>query len=562
MAEAKSKFILPVIATVAVLAGGIGAYIFFKGGPSGDASGALNSAKVVPNKALMATYITTDPEAWSKLEQFGSNEAQKITSQALANLNKDFFGSSNIEYEKDIKPWVGGVMIALLPPSEIKPVQSTQSEPSKTITTQPPQPNFLMVVGIKDKISALNFANKLKQQKGVSQKEIDYQGEKITETTDKGTSTYSSILNNSYIVFAPEKKAVEQAIDAYKGESSFATKEGANAILSRGLNLENTLAQVYVPDYARMTEEFVKSNPQAAPLTPQALTQLKQVKSVVAGVGVDDAGIRVKALANLDDKLTKFKYESTGARVISQFPSETIALVNGQGISRWWSAVTEQSKDYPDFKQILEQARAQSKQGNIDLDKEIFGWMDGEFGIGIVQSNQGLLAGLGFGGALVFDTSDRKTAESTLAKLDNIIKSQQINVAQKDIGGKKVTEWQTPQGGLFAHGWLDNDTVFLALGGPIAEAIAAPKNQSLENSPNFKAVTDSLQKPNGGYFYLDMDKTIPLITRFSSLQGQPLPPEASVILNSIRGMGVTAYSPDKSVTQMEMLLALKPKAAK
>jgi hypothetical protein len=171
-----------------------------------------------------------------------------------------------------------------------------------------------------------------------------------------------------------------------------------------------------------------------------------------------------------------------------------------------------------------------------------------------------LLASVGFGGALVLDTSDRQTAEATLSKLDTLIKTQQVNVAQTKVGGKDVTEWQVPQqGALLSHGWLDQDTLFIAIGGPVAEAIASPKGQSLENSDAFKSATSSLQKPNGGYFFLDMDKTVSLVNRIAS---QSLSPQANAILASIRGLGVTATSPDKSTTQLEMLVALKPKSAK
>ncbi|ARV57660.1 metalloendopeptidase [Nostocales cyanobacterium HT-58-2] len=553
MPESKSKFLIPAVGTALVVAGGIAAYMYFKGGPSGDISSALGAAKVVPDEAILATYISTDPKVWAKLEQFGTPEAQKVISKGLEDLNKNLSSDNSISYEKDLKPWVGGVMIAMLPPS-----------PAKTAAQNAPQasqePNILMVVGIKDKISALNFANKLKAQKGVKVQEADYKGEKIIETTGKGEPNYTAVLNNTHIVIAPEKQAVEHAIDTYKGEPSFATKEGANSMLTSGVNVDNTLAQIYVPDYGSMVQQLIAANPNTTPIPPQTMKQLKQMKSMVAGVGIDNAGVRMKAVAKLDPQLVKYQYQNTSAQVLSQLPADTIALLSGQGISNWWSALVEQSKDVPELRLTLEQARAQLKLVNLDLDKEIFGWMDGEFGFAAIPSNQGVLAQVGFGGALVFHTSDRKTAEATLNKLDDLVKSQSVNVAKRSIGGKEVTEWQIPQqGALLAHGWLDNDSVFVTIGGPIAETLADRKGQSLDGSDSFKAVTNTLQKPNGGYFFLDMDKTAPLLNRLATAQQQPMTPEASAIMSSIRGLGITATSPDKTTTQVEMLLALKPK---
>ncbi|MHC0065177.1 DUF3352 domain-containing protein [Nostoc sp. UIC 10890] len=558
MPESKSKFLIPAIgAAVVVVAGSIATYTYFKG-PSGSSSDALGSAKVVPSTALMATYITTDTESWAKLQQFGTPEAQKLVAKNLENFNKQMFRDGNVSYEKDIKPWAGGVMIAVLPPNPVKPAQFNVPSGAPSVPTNLQQEqNILIVVGIKDKLSALNFANKLKSQKGVKFQESDYQGQKILETTENGKPTYSVVLNNSHLVLAPEKQAVEKAIDTFKGQSSFASKEGASNIL-KGVDVKNSLAQIYVPDYAGMVQQLAAGNPQVKQLPPQTLTQLKQIKSVVAGVGVDDAGVRVKAIANLDPQLNKFQYQSSPGNIVGKFPTDTFALVSGNGISRGWEALVEQSKDYPEMKQGLEQVRGQLKFVNIDLDKDIFGWMNGEFAFGAIPSNQGVLASVGFGGALVFDTSDRKTAEATLTKLDTLAKTQQINVANRNIGGKDVTEWQIPrQGALLAHGWLDQDTVFVAVGGPVADAVANSKNPSLDNSDAFKAVTASLQKPNGGYFYLDMDKTktIPLINSFISSN-----PDTITILSSVRGIGFTSTSPDKSTSELEMLLALKPTA--
>jgi hypothetical protein len=547
VSEKKSSLFIPVIGTAIIIAGGIAAYMYLKGGA--DSSSPLGSAKLVPATALMATYIDTNPESWNKLQKFGTPETQKLLTEGISDFNQQILNDSNISYEADIKSWVGGVMIAVLPPDAKKVSQTNLSSQE--------QPNFLLVVGIKDKLAALKFANKLKEQKNVKIKESDYKGQKIIETKSQGKPTYTTVLNNDHLLLTSNKQSVEKAIDTYKGEPSFANKEGAKDILSKGIDVKNSIAQIYVPDYGNMVQQLMAFSPQSKQLPPETLAQIKQVKSLTAGVGVDDDGLRLKATVNLDPQLNKFQYQTTPAKVVGQFPSETLALVTGQGISKSWQTLTEESKDYPELNQGIQQARTQLKRLQIDLDKDVFGWMNGEFGFGAIQSNQGLLANTGFGGALIFDTSDRKTAEATFTKLDNFAKKQFLNVAQRKIGDKNVTEWQIPQqGALVSHGWLDNDTVFLAIGGPIAETLADRKGQALDQTDTFKNVVGSLQKPNGGYFYLDMGKTATIIERLAA-KSQPLPSDATAILTSIRGIGITVNSPNKSMTQMEMLLSLK-----
>jgi len=549
MSKLKPKFLIPALGTAVLIIGGIATYLYLKGGPSGGISDAVASAKLVPDDAMMATYIATDSKVWSKLEEFGTPEAQKIVAEGIKSFDESFSADNSISYDKDLKPWIGGVMVAVLPPSPVQPAQNK--------TKSSPETNILMVVGIKDKVEALNFTNKLKKQKSVKIKEIEYKGQKIQETKGKGSPTYSTILNDR-VLFSPSQSAVTQAIDTSKGEPSFFAKAGTSQLIGSNLKLDNTLAQIYVPDYSGMVQKLIATNPQAQQLPPQTLEQLKQVKSFVAGIGVDDKGLRLKANTNLDAQKVKFQYEKTSGKVLSQFPQDTIALVSGGGISKWWAAFAEQAKDTPELNVVLQQARTQLKQLNLDLDKDVFGWMDGEFGIAAIPINQGLLKQIGFGGAFLFHTGDRKTAEATFNKLDNLAKSQSIKIGQKDINGKKITEWQIPgQGALLAHGWLNDETALVALGGSIAETLSKKGLQPLNSSESFQKITGTLPKENGGYFYLDMEKAQPFATRFF-----PPTPEASAMLNSISGIGVTATSPNKSLTQMEMLLALKKKGEK
>ena len=551
MPQNKAKFLIPAVGAALVLGGvGVATYLFLKGGPSGNISDALGSAKLVPDEAIMTAYISTDPSVWSSLEAFGTPEAQKLLTQGLEDFKSDFTKDSNLSYEKDLKPWLGGVMFAVLPPNSTQPAQSTSQSGA--------EPNLLMVIGVKDKLAALEFSKKFKSQKNVKITEIDYKGEKITETIkSKAEPNYSTILNDR-VIFGINKQSVQQAIDTYKGEASFASKPGADKLFNQNINLENTLVQVYVPDYAETVKQLIATNP-SSQIPPQTLEQLKQVKSMVGAIGVDDVGIRMKATANLDAQITQYQYPNSASNLVNLFPVNTILSANGKGLKDLWSAFVKQSDNNPEFKQTLQQTRTQLQSVNIDLDKDIFGWMDGEFALALIPANQGVLANTGFGGALVFDTSDRKTAQGTLDKINNIAQDRlPISIGKGKVGDQDVTQWQIPgQGALVTQGWLDNDTVFMAVGDSVAKVIATPKDKSLKNSNSFQAIAGSLQQPNSGYFYLNMDESMKIFNRFAGLQ--PIPKETRTVLNSIRGVGMTANNPDKTTSKLEFLLALKRK---
>ncbi|MGI0485991.1 DUF3352 domain-containing protein [Pantanalinema rosaneae CENA516] len=542
---AGKKFLLPIVGAAVIAAGGVAAYLYLKS-PSKDIGNPLASAEVVPDKAYMAAFISTNENSWAKLRQFGTPEAQKLVNQGLQDLQKEMLQESKLDYEKDLKPWIGNVMIAVLP-----------EDPQ----TKNDEPDALIVVGIKDKVAALNFAKKMESQGGVKSTKSDYKGVEITQFTsaEKGSPTYAAVLQD-FLVMAGEKRLVEKAIDTSKGGPSLASKPDAKAALTKNIGVQNPVATLYLLDYGNAIQELIANNPEAGQLPPATLEQVKQVKSVVAGVGIDDSGIRLKALANLNQNAKTITYKPAPGTVVSLFPTETFALVSGAGISQVWSQATEQINATPEGKQVLDQMRMGAGMVNLDLDKDVFGWMDGEFGIGMVPSNQGLLAQVGFGGVMMFDTSDRKTAENTFKKLDELVQAQGVTVGQRDVQGKSVTEWTAPgAGALVGHGWLDNDTVFVAIGGALVDMVANKPSQALDSSDSFKTVTGSLPKQNLGYFYLDMDRTMNLMkgTVLAS-QSSAIPPETMAVLNSIRGVGMTSSQPDKTTGELELLLALKP----
>jgi hypothetical protein len=547
----KNSLLVPAIAATLVVAGGAGAYLYFKNsGIGGDAFSPMASAKIVPDDAIMTGFISTDDATWSQLKKFGTPEAQQYFGQSLKEFQQKLLTESQVDFEKDVKPWVGSVMIAALPSGAAKPVQ--QNTPAKT---EPP--NLLIVVGIKDKGSALKFANKMKSQAGTKSTETDYKGVKISEFVGKGSPTYSAVIKD-YLILAPQKQWVEQAIETSKGQPSFASKEGASNLLAAdAIDLKNPLARIYLPDYATAIQQLAANSPKGNPISPQGLTQLKQVKSVAAGIGVDEQGLRLKAVANIDPNAAKIEYKPASGKIVSQFPAETMALISGASINQYWQQISEQSKSDENTAATFNQVRQQLKAtADIDLDKDIFGWMDGEFAIGAIASNQGLLASIGFGGVMVFDTSDRKTAEAALVKIDNFAKRNSVKVAERDIKGKKVTEWQIPQGVLLGHGWLDQDSIFIAMGQPIVETIATSPAQPLDGSTTFKTATASLPKPNMGYFYVDMEKVMTLVNR--NAPPNAIPPQSAAMLNSVQGIGASAFWPNKTTNHLEVMLALKP----
>ncbi|MEO0375419.1 MAG: DUF3352 domain-containing protein, partial [Cyanobacteria bacterium P01_A01_bin.17] len=451
---AKWKLIVPALLGGSVVAGGTAAYFYFKGIPAQVGIDPTASAAIVPDEALMTGFISGDDQAWSKLKKFGTPEAQALFSKGY----EEFIGSleksatdQKIDVEKDVRPWLGSIMVALMPAEDKA------------------EPQSLLVVGIKDKLAALKFANKMKENAESTIKEEEYKGIKVL--ADTKSSSFLGILEN-HLLITNDRKTLELAIDTSKGDPSLAT-QSKGAMADALKDFDNPVAQVYIPSYSAFFKQFSAAS--ASPVPPKVLDQLDQIQSVVVGMGIDDQGLQMRAITAMNPETKQWNYKPIPGKVIAEFPEDTLALVSGSGISESWATSVEQLNKVPEFKQGLDQTRQQLRQfTQLDLDKDILGWMDGEFALGLIPSKEGLLADVGFGGALLLETSDRNTAEKTFGKLDTLATKNLLQLKQRDIDSTSVTEWQIPvQGTLVSHGWLDQDTSFMALGGPMADILVS-----------------------------------------------------------------------------------------
>ena len=534
----KLKFLITGVTVIA--AGSFATYLYFKN-IAIKVSSPLNSGQIVPESAIMAAFFHPNQKAITKLQQFGTPEAKKLISQNYAEFQQKNLAEANINWEKDIQSWLGGVMLAFVPGEEGQDMDPV---------------NLLMVVGIKNKLEALRFVSKFKGEGENRVIKRKYQGVTIREITDESRKTFNVAILGDYLAIAPIPAVVESAIDTFQGKS-VSLSQNAPETLQQNTELENTIATIFIPNYIQLITQFTDDLPEDQSSSSTGLEQFQQINSVVMGIGVDDAGVRLRAVTKLVSPLPLELTKPASEKILQRFPAETMISLSGIGVSQSWSQLVTQARENQDLQDALGIVRNSFKEVGFDVDREVFSWMDGEFALGLIASNKGILATTGVGAAMVFETSDRSTAEATLKKLNQMASQKKgVVVEEKQIGDQLVTELQMLGIGTFlGYGWLDNNTFFVAMGKPLIEVMMSMPENSLIGSESFEEIRRSLPKSNQGYFYWDIKQSMVWVKRYPFVSVL-IPSEVRAILNSIRGIGVTASWLDELTNEMEMLLAL------
>ncbi len=534
---------LPLIGLTAIVAAGsAGAYYYFQGELpffSSQSITPLVAAEVIPESAFASGYFSTNEKAWQQLSQYGTPEAKQEIQTRLDQWDQETFSDKNISFEKDIKPWIDGVTIALLPPRQSSPIPEN---------VQP-----LMVIGVKNKIKAKQFFKKLEQQDEFTVETREYQKISINKLRHTSGENFTFALLDNLLVVAEKDHTIEIAIDSFQGASSYADKPEVRELLKQSLSIKNPLLSIYIPNYGRTIEQFLQNTNQTIPET--SLRQLDKIESILIGIGAEKQGLHLQAIANLNpDQIDKIP-ESVRGNILSEFPSKTFLLANGQRIDQGWNQLVETAKEDQEINSFVREIRNGFREINLDADRDVFNWMNGEFGLGMIELDRGGIANLGVGGMILLETSDRQTANNTLDKLTQFAnRNGGITSKQKSIEGIEVVEWMLPlQGVVLSYGWLDQQNLMVTLGTSFERVKESKEQETLLENPNFQEIKFLLPSNNLGYFYVDFSQ---VSQQLNELPTGILAPESEPILNSVKGLGMTVSFPDQSTSQFDAVLSL------
>ena len=112
----KSSLLLTLGAAGLLVGGGIAAYWLLIQ-PQRLAENLPVGVNIIPQNALLAVSVSTQPAKWQQLREFGTPQTQATLDNYLVELRDRFLSANGYNYQQDIQPWVGNeVTLAVVPP--------------------------------------------------------------------------------------------------------------------------------------------------------------------------------------------------------------------------------------------------------------------------------------------------------------------------------------------------------------------------------------------------------------------------------------------------------------
>ncbi|MEB3291808.1 MAG: DUF3352 domain-containing protein [Synechococcales bacterium] len=401
--------------------------------------------------------------------------------------------------------------------------------------------------------------------------------------TNNSTNALTNGKHNiiGYIVTSQSLEAVQTVIDGTTQEKSLASHPDFQRTIAdprfskslmAGYSDYNQLLKLSTDGMPVSLQNLYRLPPFALPkgTDPQLEKRFEEIYGAFDGyVWAEPEGLRVQGTVHLTESLPAEIVQQVNSPngLKKRMPEVNYAMMTSYNLAFFWRALEAGLSADPEYKKGIESFRlfAQNSFG-ID-DRDLFSWMDQEYGAFSFPSTGGLiptaLPNLDIGLGSMFQTSDRPAAEKAIQKIEAHVKKlggKQVQIKAVNVNGQALTSIEVPgpkgKGivSVVAYGWVAPDTLLILSGKDTAINLVPTPWRSLDQSSHFNAAMAPLPQENLGTFYANPSAMLALANQFGLGQylNTPMPedPETTIasMVGSIRSVSGTSAITNRSAT--------------
>lgn len=499
------------------------------------------AAIFVPKQAPIMVSMLVNPDRLEDLAQvLASSKERRKTKEELNQLKTSVLANTGVDYEQDIKPWVG---------EEITVAVTTTDRDRDPSNGQ--QPGYVLAVETKDAQKSRDFVELLFAKKAIAGANLvieEFNGIRLLSNTPrlqpenlstKAEGGFSGAqVGDDFVLFANHPQVLKEAI---------------NNVQAPDLNLTTS------NQYQQALTQLPARKVGLAFLNYPSLSGSKEVESAptyesqIVALELNPQGLLAETtiVAGLDKEILPPIPMSQPAKALQYIPANVSLAISGVDLSKlpnsnlqqFWAQVSPGLS----ITKLVEKPLAELQTSwGINLKDDIFSWVEGEYALGKLPNNDWIFA---------VERSDRATAG--IEKLNAIASAKELTITSLPLENQKVSAWTqlTPvaaqnkdasapitlnakvQG---VHTTVDNYEVFTTSIDAMEQVLKTNKNGSLANNSQFLASTDAFPQPNAGYVYVDwqanqasIERQLPIISLLE-VAGKPF-------FSNLRSLTVSSY---------------------
>ncbi len=465
------------------------------------------AAKAMPADAEVFVGIdvrNADPEQLSKIIEAFAKEIDdseiKTYDDFIKQLDEEMTRDMGLTFSEDIQPWMGNnIAIGM---SNVKFDQYGE----------PDEFDLVFAIEARDKTAADEFLVKFEREyestaSGTFQQE-EYEGVTIYEFNGEYESERLAFARSGKLVLlGTTGNALKNAIDAQNGDS-LSDNDQYRDLIKKAPG--DPLVSFFLS--GEILTELTAAVGSGAGIAPPNMENVGW-QNMLFTMSVIDEGLQFDALISFDpDALTESQkqlydmYDQSSA-LVQKMPKNTVLFIGGRGLNLVWEAANEQLATTPGAADLQEAMDMLAREIGINLDKDLFPYLDGEYAIGVMPSSEGMLAaeGVNLGYAVMFESSNAEALNETVVTFNEAIESDGFfQLTPAEVAGHTTYVFPDFSSGdpLIAYGVVE-DFLILSSSPQTMESLFAD-GDSLADNEGYKTVSRALPGGADPYFYADV----------------------------------------------------------
>ncbi len=540
------------------------------------------AAIFVSKQAPVMVSLLVNPDKLESLGQLATRLGERKRSREQLNqLKTRLLANTGLDYRRDIQPWLGEE-ITLAVTGEDLDRDETNGKHS----------GYLMALTTKDPVKSREFLQLLFSKRAIAGRELvseQYKGVNlisdsgivgtISDTSAKPqplksigqTENYlaGSVVGDRFVLFANHPKVLREAINNVQAPdlnltSSSQYQQALTLLPSQGIGIA-FLNLASVSEWLGKQSQMLTYTSQIIGLELNRQGLLAQTTFIAApdkdlAPPLSTLSQPVQALqyipVNTGLSISGFDLSNSKKTDLNQLWTQITAVLSGSGNDAISKLVTQPL------------ATLQTSWG-IDLAKDIFSWVKGEYALGMLPHADTSAPDW------IFVAEKSEGAEQGIAHLNAIAQTKGLSMTPLSVGEQKISAWtqlitaptndkdvdrslltlKAKVEGVQAS--VGNYQIFTTSVEAMDAALKAAKNSSIVDDAQFQPIVKVIPKPNQGYVYLDwqqsrevLERQVPIL-KLLEVAGKPF-------FDRVRSLTISSYGSETHVLKGSIFFQLKP----
>jgi len=585
---------LLVLVAVLLLIGAGGFYWITANSPlkllAGGAGKLPSAAIFVPKQTPAMVSLLVNPDEIRALRQAIAPPGKRRQARTeLAQFEQSLLANAGLTYQQDVQPWLGDEVTLAITTLDIDRDRTNGKQPGYllAIATKDPERSreFLQVFWQKRAIAGSNLT--FEQYKGVKliynempMQQIGSQGgqeakgqrgkEKLSELRTPSTpysplptpALATAVVGDRFVLFANHPKVLRDAItNVQAAELNLNQAQFYTQALDTLNQPRVGLAFVNLPGLARWLETTsITPDKTAEKETAQLAKATNQYQSLAIALELKRDGLMTQTAMISNDQKAIVPDLKQPVAALKYLPHSSAIVASGSNLDRLWDELSASLASYDAVSPLVDQSLQNlEQQWQVDLPKDIFSWVTGEYALGSVpiqadadtgrKARQQQAVPVPTNDWVFVAERDGKDAKAAIAHLDDIAKQQGYSVGTLQLGEQAVSAWTKLIPGTAStklleaevqgvHATVGNYELFATSLAAMEQALDA--EVSFAKDDRFQQAIAPFQQPNNGCLYIDwaegrslLEQRFPFL-KVIELAGAPL-------FNHLQSLSISSY---------------------